>query len=744
MTASTLAHPFIFDIDGMTCAACSNRIETVLAATPGVRTSHVNLALERADVSLEEGVDPAIVLTAISEAGYEATLRRQGSDMAAQERARADRARDEARREGWQLAIAVLLALPLMAPMLFTPFGIDLHLKPSWQWLLATPVQFGAGFRFYRGAWRAVRSYSANMDVLVALGTGAAYVFSVVAVIRLGDHAHGHLYFESGAVVVVALLAGKLLEARAKGGTAAAVRTLLKLQPPTARRLMGETASDVPLADLCRGERIEIRPGDLVPVDGIVEDGASEVNEALLTGESLPVSKSVSERVIAGTQNGTGRLVVRATAIGEDSVLARMSRAVERAQNARPPVQSQVDRVTSIFVPVVLGLALITFLGWLMLTGDLEAALVPAVSVLVIACPCALGLATPTAIVAGIGAAARAGILLREPAVIERAGLVDTVVFDKTGTLTIGRPRLLSVTAVPDDSAQARERLLRLAASAQRPSEHVLGRALISAASERGLTVEPPADFVAVPGGGIRATIGPHRLALGTAALIGDQGSEAERLAAMLAERGETPVLVSIDGRFAGAFGLTDTIREAAPAAVEALKGRGMHTILLSGDRPETVAAIAARLLVDEAHGGIDPRGKSAFIAGQKAAGRRVAMVGDGVNDALALAEADIGIAMGSGSDVAIEAADVALMRDEPRLVAAALDIAARTKRKVGHNLLFAFVYNVTGIPLAMAGALSPAFSGAAMAMSSVSVLASALLLTLWRPAFLSKTPASR
>lgn len=741
MTASALSHPFTFDVEGMTCAACSSRIEKVLAATPGVRGSQVNLALERADVSLEEGVDPSVVLTAISEAGYEASLRRQGSDMAAQERAREAHARNEAHREGWHLAVALLLALPLVAPMLLTPFGIDLHLKPSWQWLLATPVQFGAGFRFYRGAWRAVRSFSANMDVLVALGTGAAYAFSAVAVIRLGDHAHDHLYFESGAVVIVALLAGKLLEARAKGGTAAAVRALLKLQPPTARRLVGESASEVKLADLRSGDRIEIRPGDLVPVDGVVEDGISEVNEALLTGESLPVRKTVAARVIAGTQNGTGRLVVRATAIGEDSVLARMSRAVERAQNARPPVQSQVDRVTSIFVPVVLVLALTTFLGWLMLTGDLEQALIPAVSVLVIACPCALGLATPTAIVAGIGAAARAGILLREPAVIERAGLIDTVVFDKTGTLTIGHPRLLSVTAVPDDSAQARDRLLRLAASAQRPSEHVLGRALISAALERGVAVEPPAEFVAVPGGGIRANVGQHRLVIGTAALIGDDGGEAERLAAVIATRGETPVLVAIDGRFSGAFGLADAMRETASAAVDALKMAGIRTILLSGDRPETVAAIAARLMVDEAHGGIDPRGKSAFIAGQKAAGRRVAMVGDGVNDALALAEADIGIAMGSGSDVAIEAADVALMRDEPRLVAAALDIAARTKRKISHNLLFAFVYNVIGIPLAMAGALSPAFAGAAMALSSVSVLASALMLTLWRPVFLSKNP---
>jgi len=741
MTASALSHPFTFDVEGMTCAACSSRIEKVLAATPGVRTSQVNLALERADVSLEEGVDPSVVLTAISEAGYEASLRRQGSDMAAQERAREAHARNEAHREGWHLAVALLLALPLVAPMLLTPFGIDLHLKPSWQWLLATPVQFGAGFRFYRGAWRAVRSFSANMDVLVALGTGAAYAFSAVAVIRLGDHAHDHLYFESGAVVIVALLAGKLLEARAKGGTAAAVRALLKLQPPTARRLVGESASEVKLADLRSGDRIEIRPGDLVPVDGVVEDGISEVNEALLTGERLPVRKTVAARVIAGTQNGTGRLVVRATAIGEDSVLARMSRAVERAQNARPPVQSQVDRVTSIFVPVVLALALTTFLGWLMLTGDLEQALIPAVSVLVIACPCALGLATPTAIVAGIGAAARAGILLREPAVIERAGLIDTVVFDKTGTLTIGHPRLLSVTAVPDDSAQARDRLLRLAASAQRPSEHVLGRALISAALERGVAVEPPAEFVAVPGGGIRANVGQHRLVIGTAALIGDDGGEAERLAAVIATRGETPVLVAIDGRFSGAFGLADAMRETASAAVDALKMAGIRTILLSGDRPETVAAMAARLMVDEAHGGIDPRGKSAFIAGQKAAGRQVAMVGDGVNDALALAEADIGIAMGSGSDVAIEAADVALMRDEPRLVAAALDIAARTKRKISHNLLFAFVYNVIGIPLAMAGALSPAFAGAAMALSSVSVLASALMLTLWRPVFLSKNP---
>lgn len=733
----------VLDIEGMTCAACASRVGRAIAATPGVRASSVNLALERADILVDEGADPALILQAIDEAGYAGALRAKGEDLAAREAEREARAQAEARRDIGHFLVSAGLALPLVAPMLLIPFGVDLHLAPSWQWLLATPVQVYAGGRFYAGAYRALKGGGANMDVLVALGTSAAYALSAVMTLRYGAHAHDHLYFEGGAVVIVALLAGKLLEARARGGTAAAVRALLKLQPPVAHEIRDGQEIDVAIATLKIGALIAVRPGELIPVDGLVREGASDVNEALLTGESAAVGKKEGARVIGGTLNGTGRLVIEAGGIGEDSILARMGRAVSRAQNARPPVQALVDRITAIFVPVVLGLAAFTLIGWLVATGNSEEAIVNAVSVLVIACPCALGLATPAAIVAGIGAAAKAGILLREPRVIEQASAIDTLVFDKTGTLTAGRLRLVRQEVFPDaGDARHGEKVLRLAACAQAPSEHAIARAFIATAEEKGLALAKTTAFEAVPGEGIRASVEGHAILAGTAAFLAASGIDADLLehqARQIARRGETAVLISIDGRFAGAFGFADAPRATSAEAVAGLKAAGKRVILLSGDREEVARAVGQLVGVDEAKGGTDPRGKASFIAGLRQRGGHVAMVGDGVNDALSLAAADIGIAMGSGSDVAIEAADIALMRDEPRLVPAALEIAARTKAKVRQNLLFAFAYNVLGIPLAMAGLLSPGFAGAAMAMSSVSVLTSALLLTRWKPRFAAK-----
>lgn len=733
----------VLDIEGMTCAACASRVERAIKLTPGVRSSTVNLALERADVVVDTGADPASILQAIDDAGYAGALRAKGEDVAAREAERETKAQDEARRDIVHFVLSAILALPLVAPMLLIPFGIDLHPAPLWQWLLATPVQFFAGGRFYVGAYRALKGGGANMDVLVALGTSAAYGLSAIMTLRYGAHAHDHLYFEGAAVVIVALLAGKLLEARAKGGTAAAVRALLKLQPPIAHEMRNGQESDVPIAALNVGTLIAVRPGELIPVDGVVREGISDVNEAMLTGESAAVSKKDGARVIGGTLNGTGRLIVEASAIGEDSVLARMGRAVERAQNARPPVQGLVDRITAIFVPAVLGLAALTLVGWLIATGNSEEAIVNAVSVLVIACPCALGLATPAAIVAGIGAAAKAGILLREPRAIEQASAIDTVVFDKTGTLTEGRLRLVAQTIFPDAGSEAeRDEILRLTASAQAPSEHAIARAFIAAAEENGLTLAKTSAFEALPGEGIRATVEGHAILAGTAGFLAASGIDAallEQQASQIARRGETAVLISIDGRFAGTFGFVDAPRPTSRQAVTALKEAGKRIILLSGDRDEVAQAIGRLVGADEAKGGTDPRGKATFIAGLRQKDRRVVMVGDGVNDALSLTAADIGIAMGSGSDVAIEAADIALMRDEPRLVAAALEITAKTKAKVRQNLFFAFAYNVLGIPLAMAGLLSPGFAGAAMAMSSVSVLSSALMLTRWRPDFAAK-----
>lgn len=729
--------PLAFDVEGMTCAACAQRIERVLAATPGIVSSQVNLALERADVVLEAGVDVSLVIKAIDEAGYKGIPRRALGELATDERRREEKGRQQALRDRVHLALASLLALPLVLPMLLTPFGLDLHLAPAWQWAFATPVQFVAGFRFYRGAFKALRAGEANMDVLVVIGTGAAYVFSAVMVLKLGGHAHDHLYFEGAAVVIVALLAGKLLEASAKGGTVAAVRALLKLQPPMAIRIESGIGREVRLGDLKIGDLIDVRPGALVPVDGEVREGVSDVNEAMLTGESVAVEKGPSSRVIAGTLNGSGRLIIAATAIGADSLLARIGRAVERAQNAKPPVQALVDQVTAVFVPGVVILALATFFGWYVASGDLESALIPAVSVLVIACPCALGLATPAAIAAGIGAAARAGILLREPRALHVAAAIDTVVFDKTGTLTIGKPTLKTVIAAPIDGESERNAMLRLAACAGQASEHVLAKALVAAALQKGMALSQPSWFLARPGLGMMADIDHHRLIIGTVAHLAEQeitSLEGEKAALLLAGQGQTPVLVAIDGVYGGIIGLVDPPRLSARQAVRSVQQRGCRTLLVSGDRMEVAKAIGQEIGVDEALGGIDPRGKAAFIAQLKRQGQHVVMVGDGVNDGPALAVADIGIAMGSGSDVAIEAADIALMRDEPLLVAAALEIAAKTQAKVRHNLIFAFLYNVLGLPLAMAGLLSPAFAGAAMALSSVSVLASALMLTRWRP----------
>ncbi len=722
---SMSASPAVFDIEGMTCAACAARLERVLQKADGVEGASVSFALERADVVLANPVLISPVLEAIEDAGFSGTLRKSGDPVAerAEKTALEQRRAVQERHDILMLVASALLSAPLALPMLLWPFGIDAHLQPLWQLALAAPVQIIIGHRFLKGAVAAVRSGGANMDVLVTLGTWAAFLFSCWMILEHGEHAHGHLYFESAAVVITFVLLGKVLETRAKRGTAHALKALHGLRPQTARRLVEGREETVPVEALVTGDIIALRAGERIPVDGVVLSGLSDVDEAMVTGESRPVPKRAGDPVIGGTINGTGGLSVQATALGEDAVLARILRAVERAEAEKPAVQKLVDRISAVFVPAVLVIAVLTFAAWFWMSGSVETALVPAVAVLVIACPCALGLATPAAIVAGVGAAARSGILIRNPDVLERAHTIRVVIFDKTGTLSEGRPHLATVaglTPLPEEA-------MVLAADVARQSDHPLSRAIAAGSPLRNVAT----DVETVPGEGIVGVVAGKRVGLGNADLMARLGAtpdlqDLERLAAT----GATPVMVAIDGAFAGILALEDTMRPESREAVALLKASGLQTMLLSGDTAIAAQHAGAYLGIDRSVGGVKPSGKAREIEAQRKAYGAVAMVGDGINDAPALASADIGIAIGTGTDVAIEASDIALMRPDPRLVAKALDLATRTRHTIQQNLAWAFVYNLVGLPLAAMGLLSPVIAGAAMAMSSVSVMANALRLS--------------
>ncbi|MDR6293440.1 Cu+-exporting ATPase [Inquilinus ginsengisoli] len=712
------------DITGMTCAACAGRVERALSRTPGVLKASVNLALERADIALApDGPDRMALAEAVRDAGYDV---------------RPMVTAEEAEGRPWietaTLAAAVLLTLPLVLNMAAMALGLAWHLTPWTELALATPVQFWAGARFYRGAWASLRHRSPGMDVLVALGTSAAWGFSAVQVALHGDMAMGQLYFEASAVVITLVLLGKRLEARAKRGASAALRALMALRPETARVLTADGPVERPVDELRPGDRILVRPGERFPVDATVEAGDSEADESLVTGESLPVAKRPGDTVAAGALNGTGALTLAATAVGEDSTIARIVRLVEAAQSGKAPIQKLVDRVSAVFVPIVLVLAVATFAGWLLAGGSIDQALGAAVAVLVIACPCAMGLATPAAIVTGTGAAARAGILIRDIETIERAPRIDTVVFDKTGTLTEGRPAVTDIVAPAGDE----ESLLALAAAVQAGSEHPLARAVEAEAMRQGVTIPAATGITARPGRGVSGTVGGRSVIIGNAALMQESGAALpEALAQALAEReaaGRTVMLVAIAGEVRGAIAVADPVRAGAAEAVARLTDLGIATRMLSGDARAVADSVAARIGITEVEAPVRPEDKVATIARLHRGGARVAMVGDGINDAPALAEADLGIAMGGGTDVAMAAAAITLMRPDPRLVADALAISRATWNKVRQNLFWAFAYNVVGLPLAALGLLNPALAGAAMALSSISVVANALLLRRWRP----------
>ncbi|MFN3439733.1 MAG: heavy metal translocating P-type ATPase [Acidovorax sp.] len=779
ITPSESVHSLDLGISGMTCASCVGRVERALRKVPGVQEASVNLATESARIAFATsmGADAAameaLLRRAVRNAGYEP---RAAGQEDAQE--------DASPWAGFMpVGIGLLLSAPLVLPMMLGvipgPLG-DLFgqhwMLPAWvQFVLATPVQFILGARFYKAGWHAAKALSGNMDLLVALGTSAGWGLSVWLWLTAHEGHAPHLYFEASAVVVTLVLLGKWLEARAKRQTTAAIRALHALRPDVVHLLGKDGEVDVPVAEVLVGDRLVVRPGERFPVDGTVHEGHTQVDESMLTGEPLPVARDVGAALTGGSINGDGRIVMEVTAVGAETVLAHIIRLVEDAQAAKAPIQRLVDQVSAVFVPVVLVVALVTLMGWLWMGVGMEAALIHAVAVMVIACPCALGLATPAAIMAGTGVAAKNGILIKDVQALELAHKVDVVAFDKTGTLTVGQPRLTAFEVVPglDEAA-----VMAAVAAVQSGSEHPLARAVVSAAGERQIRVATAQDVCAVPGRGAEGEVDGQSTLVGSLRWMQElgvkelqEGPLAERAQALQAE-GATVSAVAhrtaqgLQLQALMAFG--DEPKPGAREALAALKARGIRTVMISGDNRGAAEAMARRLGLDpdagEVMAEVLPGDKAAKVVAlqqgadgkrherRRAAPRRegplggqrpsaaaergghfVAMVGDGVNDAPALAAADVGMAMGNGTDVAMHAAGVTLMRGDPMLVAAALDISHRTVMKIRQNLFWAFAYNVAGIPLAAMGYLSPVVAGAAMALSSVSVMANALLLKRWR-----------
>jgi Cu+-exporting ATPase len=714
-------------IDGMTCASCVGRVERALGKVAGVKSVSVNLANERAHLELLGQVDPQTLIAAVTKAGYAASVWEA-------EHPPADNQQQRLHRERLALIMAIVLALPLVLPMLLQPFGVHWML-PAWaQFALATPVQFIFGARFYVAAWKAVRAGAGNMDLLVALGTSAGYGLSVYEWATAAGRMP-HLYFEASAVVIALVLLGKYLESRAKRQTASAIRALEALRPERAIQVLDGREQEVAISALRLNDLVMVKPGERFPVDGEVIEGQSHADEALISGESLPVPKQPGDKVTGGAINGEGRLLVRTQALGAETVLARIIRLVEDAQAAKAPIQKLVDKVSQVFVPTVLLIALVTLIGWWLYGAPMETALINAVAVLVIACPCALGLATPTAIMAGTGVAARYGILIKDAEALERAHEVSAVVFDKTGTLTSGAPRIAHLSAIDGNEAS----LLQLAGALQRGSEHPLAKAVLDACAERHLKVADVSESQSLTGRGIAGTLEGRRLALGNRRLLEDSGLNAGSLAdSAIAWEQEGRTLSwlieqSPEPQVLGLFAFGDTLKPGALQAVQQLSARNINSHLLTGDNRGSAKVVAEALGIQDVHAEVLPADKAATVTALKETGV-VAMVGDGINDAPALAAADIGIAMGGGTDVAMHAAGITLMRGDPRLVPAALEISRKTYAKIRQNLFWAFVYNLIGIPLAAFGFLNPVLAGAAMALSSVSVVSNALLLKTWKP----------
>ncbi len=664
-------------VEGMTCASCVSRVEKALLKVPGVSAAAVNLATEKASVEALSNVSFATLAAAVGKAGYAAKAVDAAAEAPAPRRLP----------EWWPVLVGAALTMPLVLPMLLQPFGIH-WMAGGWiQFALATPVQFWLGARFYRAGWKAVKAGAGDMDLLVALGTSAAYGLSVYQWLTHAGHGMPHLYFETSAAVVTLVLLGKWLEARAKRQTADAIRALNALRPTVARVLVDGVEVSTPVEQVAVGDIVVIRPGERVPVDGEVVDGRSHVDESLITGESLPVARAPGDPVTGGSVNGEGVLQVRTTAIGTETTLARIIRMVESAQAAKAPIQRIVDRVSAVFVSVVLGLAAVTFAGWLLATGDAERALISAVAVLVIACPCALGLATPTALMAGTGVAARQGILIKDAEALEVAHSVTAVAFDKTGTLTEGKPALVAIEAADGID---RDEVLRLAAALQRTSDHPLAHAVMERVREQGIDLPEAHEARALPGRGVEAAVGGRRLQLGSTRLMVEAGAGPGALSASaqrLEGEGRTVSwLLQLDGsatRVLGLLAFGDAIKPASYAAVARLRELGVRTVMLTGDNAGSAAAVARELGIDEVRAQLLPGDKVAVVQALRDQGQVVAMVGDGLNDAPSLAAADVGLSMSTGTDVAMQAAGITLMRGDPRLVADSFDVSRRTYSKI-------------------------------------------------------------
>jgi Cu+-exporting ATPase len=724
-----------FPVEGMTCASCVARVEKALVGIAGVSEASVNFATEQASVKASRDVSMETLQRAVEKAGYRAwELQAPGAGP--------DAAAGPAGKPGvdwWPIALAAALSAPLALPMLGALVGKHWMLDGWLQWLLATPVQFWLGARFYRAGWKALRAGAGNMDLLVALGTSAAYGLSVYQLLVHGDHGMAHLYFEASAVVITLVLLGKWMEARAKRQTTEAIRALNALRPDTARRRRDGKDEEVAVSEVLVGDLVVVRPGERIAVDGEIIEGATEVDESLITGESLPVNKHEGDRVTGGAVNAEGLIVVRTTAVGAESTLARIVRMVESAQAKKAPIQRLVDQVSAVFVPVVIGIAFITLLGWGLFTGNWETAILNAVAVLVIACPCALGLATPTAIMVGTGAAAKHGILIKDAEALEVAHRVKVVAFDKTGTLTEGKPEVVAL----EPNGGSRDTVLGWSAAIQAGSEHPLAKAVTALALKDQISVPAASQVRAVAGRGMSAVVEGRELRLGSQRFMQELGVDLGAFSARAQELeagGRTVSWladVSNQPQLLGLLAFGDALKPTAASAVASLHVLGIKTVLVTGDNRGSAEAVAKQLGIDLVHSQVLPENKATIIGQLKAQiqekSGRVAMVGDGINDAPALAAADVGIAMSTGTDVAMHAAGITLMRGNPALVADAIDISRRTYAKIRQNLFWAFFYNVVGIPLAAFGLLSPVIAGAAMALSSVSVVTNALLLRRWK-----------
>jgi Cu+-exporting ATPase len=723
MAAASEGKVVTLSVTGMTCASCVRRVERALSRVEGVETASVNFAAETARVTLGAPVPVEALIEAVEKAGYHA-------------RPLTDRERpnpaEQARGTLIQLIAASVFAVPaVILAMAMDIAGLHLFGEPNlhaWVVLaLATPVQFGLGWRFYRGAWASLRQGNPNMDVLVALGTSVAYGYSAWVVVS-GRH-DTHMYFDVSAAVLLFISMGKYFEETSKGAASQAIRALLAQAPETATVLRNGAEFEVPLDAVQVGDRLLVRPGQRIPVDGVVVDGFSAVDESMLTGESVPVERKPGDRVIGGTINQHGAITIEATAVGADAALQRLVRLVEEAQGSKAPVQRLVDQVAAVFVPVVILLAGLTFFGWGLFAGDWQQGMTAAVAVLVVACPCALGLATPTAIMVGTGLGASRGILIRNAAVLERTRKLDVVVLDKTGTLTEGRPQVSDVVPLGEMS---RDDLLRLAAAAESPSEHPLSRAVVDAAVEAGLGVPPATRFEALTARGVQAMVDGRLVQVGSPGMFAELGYKIGPLEPRIGElegAGRTVAVVAVDGTVAGLLGFFDEVKPNARRAVEALRRLGLRVVMLTGDNARAAAAVAARVGITEYRAGVRPEEKLAFVRELQAQGLTVAMAGDGINDAPALAQADVGIALSTGTDVAIETGDITLLHGDVAKIAEAIALSRETLTTIRQNLVWAFGYNVVALPVAALGLLNPVFAGAAMALSSVSVMANSLRL---------------